>query len=256
MHYLALACDYDGTLAKDGQVSQNTITALERVVASGRKLILVTGRLLPDLQQAFLRLDLFSYVVAENGALLYQLATKEEKVLGEAPSAAFIQALHDRGVVPLSIGQVIVATWHPYETAVLEVIRELGLERQVIFNKGAVMVLPTGVNKGTGLAAAVQELNYSSHNLVGIGDAENDHSFLALCEYSMAVANALPALKEQVDCTTNADHGDGVIELIEHLVNNDLQDLDQQTSKHSLVLGTTGQDEQIFINAHRNHILI
>ena len=78
MHYLALACDYDGTLAKDGTVSQQTITALEQVVASGRKLLLITGRLLQDLQQVFSRLDLFAYVVAENGALLYQPASSTE----------------------------------------------------------------------------------------------------------------------------------------------------------------------------------
>ena len=72
MRYLALACDYDGTLARDGKVNQQTIDALERVVASGRKLLLVTGRLLEDLQSAFSRLELFAYVVAENGAVLWE----------------------------------------------------------------------------------------------------------------------------------------------------------------------------------------
>ena len=218
MYYLALACDYDGTLAKDGVVSSKTIDALERVGASGRKLILVTGRLLEDLQRVFPRLDLFTYVVAENGALLYHPASSTEQVLGEAPPRQFIQALQERGV-PLSTGRVIVATWHPHETTVVEVIGKLGLEWQVIFNKGAVMVLPTGVNKGTGLAAALREMRVSQHNVVGIGDAENDQSFLSMCECSVAVANALPALKEQADYTTKADHGDGVVELIEKMRN-------------------------------------
>jgi len=88
-----------------------------------------------------------------------------------------------------------VATWHPNESAVLEVIRSLGLELQIIFNKNAVMVLPSGVNKRTGLAAALEELNLSSHNVVGVGDAENDHAFLSMCECSISVENALPALK-------------------------------------------------------------
>ena len=256
MHYLALACDYDGTLARDGEVSQRTITALEHVVASGRKLLLVTGRLLQDLQSVFPRLDLFACVVAENGAVLYQPASSAVKVLGEAPPESFIQALHDRGVAPLTTGQVIVATWHPHETTVLEVIRELGLERQVIFNKGAVMVLPTGVNKGTGLAAALRELSWSSHNLVGIGDAENDHSFLGMCECSVAVANALPSLKEQVDYTTHGDHGDGVIELIEQLLTDDLQEIEQRTSRHTLLLGTQEHDEPVLLKARRTRMLI
>jgi len=231
MHYLALACDYDGTLAKDGVVSPQTIDALERVGASGRKLILITGRLLEDLQMAFPRLDLFTYVVAENGALLYNPADSTEKLLGEAQPRQFIQALQERGVTPLVTGRVIVASLHPHEKTIVDVIAKLGLELQVIFNKGAVMVLPTGVNKATGLIAALQELKLSAHNVVGIGDAENDLSFLSLCECSVAVANAIPLLKEQADYTTKAENGDGVIELIEQLLADDLKTLDQRVGR-------------------------
>ena len=92
---------------------------------------------------------------------------------------------------------MIVATWEPHEKTVLETIRDCGLELQVIFNKGAVMVLPAGVNKATGLRAALAELNLSPHNAVGVGDAENDHAFLSICECSVAVANALPAVKDE-----------------------------------------------------------
>ena len=60
----------------------------------------------------------------------------------------------------------------------LEAIRDLGLELQIIFNKGAVMVLPAGVNKASGLAVALARLGLSPHNVVGVGDAENDHAFL------------------------------------------------------------------------------
>ena len=38
MRYLALAADYDGTLASAGTVDTDTIQAIERLVASGRKL--------------------------------------------------------------------------------------------------------------------------------------------------------------------------------------------------------------------------
>ncbi len=234
MHYLALACDYDGTLAKDGVVSPPTIDALERVRASGRKLLLVTGRLLEDVQQVFPRLELFTSVVAENGALLYHPADSTEHLLAEAPPRQFLQALQERGVTPLVTGRVIVATLHPYETTVAEVIDKLGLDLHVIFNKGAVMILPAGVNKGTGLAAALRELKLSARTVVGIGDAENDVSFLSLCGFSVAVANALPVLKEQADYTTRADHGDGVIELIEQLLADDLKALEQRIGRHAL----------------------
>ena len=93
------------------------------------------------------------------------------------------------------------------------------------------MVLPTGMNKATGLIAALQELKLSAHNVVGIGDAENDLSFLSLCECSVAVANAIPLLKEQADYTTKAENGDGVIELIEQLLVDDLKTLDQRAGR-------------------------
>lgn len=225
MRYSVLATDYDGTLATDNHVNENTLAALSRLRSFGYKLILVTGRQLDELLQVFAQVDLFDYVVAENGALLYSPANRQEKLLGSQPPTEFINALRDRQVKSLSVGRVIVATWHPQETIVLETIRHMGLELQVILNKGAVMVLPSGINKATGLAAALAEMQLSPENVVGIGDAENDYDFLSVCGCSVAVANALPMLKERVDFVTNGSRGDGVIELIEKLINSDLAEL-------------------------------
>lgn len=222
MRYLALCCDYDGTLAHHGQLSTETIAALERLIASGRRLVMITGRELEPLQSVCPRLDLFEYVVAENGALLYHPASGAEQALAAPPPKEFIATLGERGVAPISVGRVIVATWEPHETKVLETIRDMGLELQVIFNKGAVMVLPTGVNKASGLTHALERMGLAAENAVGIGDAENDHAFLRLCAYAVAVANALPSLKEAADLVTRADHGAGVEELIDELLRDDL----------------------------------
>lgn len=237
MRYVALASDYDGTLALDGQVDEPTIAALQRLRASGRRLILVSGRELEDLLRVFPQITLCDLAVLENGALLYHPASRKAQPLGPPPPAAFIAALQARGVTPLSVGRVIVATWHPNETVVLEVIRELGLELQVIFNKGAVMVLPPGINKASGLVAALRELNISPHNTVAIGDAENDHALLHLCECAVAVANALPSVKSAVDWVTQGDHGAGVTELIDRLIATDLRDLDPRLTRHHILLG-------------------
>jgi HAD superfamily hydrolase (TIGR01484 family) len=222
MRYLALCTDYDGTIAHHGVVDEPTINALARLRASGRKLIMVTGRELSELISVFPRLDLFDLVVAENGALLYNPATQEQKPLCEPPLQEFVAALAARHVVPLSVGRTIVATREPYEKDALEVIRDLGLELQVIFNKGAVMILPSGVNKATGLTAALTELDLSPHDAVGIGDAENDHAFLGICECAVAVANALPSVQQKADFVTQASHGPGVTQLIEEILADDL----------------------------------
>lgn len=256
MRYLALACDYDGTLAHNGIVTDETLEALERVRNSGRKLILVSGRELEDLQRTFTRLDLFDRAVLENGALLYTPATKAEKVLSGRPPDEFVPLLKDRGVGPISVGRVIVATWEPHENAVLETIRDLGLELQVIFNKGAVMVLPSGVNKATGLAAALSELSLSPHNTVGIGDAENDHAFLDLCEFSVAVSNALPMLKERADWVTQNDHGRGVSELVEQLLDSDLGKLEPHRTRYDILLGVREGGQEARIKAYGHNLLL
>jgi HAD superfamily hydrolase (TIGR01484 family) len=256
VRYLVLACDYDGTLATHGRVDDATLAALERLLASGRKLILVTGRELDDLLSIFPPMHLFEWVVAENGALLYRPGSKEEKLLAPRPPEKFVQMLREQGVQPLSVGRAIVATWRPHETAVLEVIRDQGLELHLIFNKDAVMVLPAGVTKATGLAAALHELELSPHNTVGVGDAENDHAFLSLCECAVAVANALPALKERADLVTRGDHGAGVRELIDQLVGSDLRELEDRLTRHHLLLGKRADGDEVRVRPYGTNLLI
>src|SRR5262249_55575739 len=136
-------------------------------------------------------------------------AADRERAIAAAPPAKFVAALEARGVTPLSVGRSIVATWEPHEKTVLEVIHQLGLELQIIFNKGAVMVLPPGVNKASGLVAALVELELSPHNVVGVGDAENDHAFLSICGCRVAVANAIERIKENADVVTEGARGLG-----------------------------------------------
>lgn len=225
LRYRVLATDYDGTLAHDGHVDDPTVAALETVRRSGRRIVLVTGRILEELQSVCPRMDVFDAVVAENGGVLHRPATRTTRLLATPPPARFLTMLRERGVAPVAAGRVIVATWEPHQDVVLDVIRACGLELQVIFNKGAVMVLPSGVNKATGLAAALEEIGESAAATVGVGDAENDHAFLAACGCGVAVANALPALKEHVAWVTVGDHGAGVQELARALVERDLRDV-------------------------------
>jgi HAD superfamily hydrolase (TIGR01484 family) len=256
MRYLALVTDYDGTLADEGQVAASTLVALRRLRESGRRLVLVSGRELPDLIRVFPDYALFDRIVAENGALLFCPETHEEQVLGEPPPSELSKRLAARGVEPLSVGRVIVATWSPHETTVLEVIRELGLELQLIFNKGAVMVLPSGVNKATGLRAALKSLSLSAHNAVAVGDAENDHALLAECEVAVAVANALPMLKERADLVTTLPRGAGVCELVESLLVSDLRELAPRLSRHDVALGTRLDDEPLNMHPYGHRVLV
>jgi hydroxymethylpyrimidine pyrophosphatase-like HAD family hydrolase len=221
IRYLALATDYDGTLAHHGAVDQETVAALKRLASTGRKLILVTGRQIEDLKRVFPEVAIFDRVVAENGPVLYTPSSGGIRLLAQPPPAPFVDALRARGVEPLFLGRVVVATVEPNDAIVGDVIRRLRLDLQVILNKGSVMVLPASIDKATGLAAVLQELSISSQDIVGIGDAENDQTFLAICGRSVAVANALDAVKGLVDYVTQGRSSAGVRELIDLLIADD-----------------------------------
>ena len=220
MRFRVLATDYDGTLATHGTVEPDTTAALVRLSKSGRKILLVTGRELPDLKKVYPDFAVFHRIVAENGALLYRPATGKEILLCEPPSGVLVERLHALHI-PISVGRAVIATTEPHHQAVLEAVHELGLELQLTFNKGAVMVLPSGVNKATGLAHALKEIGASAASTVSIGDAENDHAFLAASGCGVAVANALPSLKSRAQVVTRGTHGAGVVEIVDELLAHD-----------------------------------
>ena len=219
--YRVLATDYDGTLAHDGKVDEATIAALRDARAQGLQLVMVTGRELADLFNTFEQSDLFERIVAENGAVLYDPSTTNVEVIASPPPRALVEAL-ERQAIPLSVGHSVVATVEPYEHQVLAVIRDLGLEWHVIFNKGAVMALPSDITKATGLAPALAALGVTPEQTVGIGDAENDQAFLRMCGVAAAVDNALPSVKAIAQVVTTGARGAGVVELLAMMLNGDL----------------------------------
>ena len=208
MRFLAFASDYDGTLAHDGKIDRRTLKALHDLKQSGRKLILVTGRELDELLAIFPEARIFDSIIAENGALLFyppknstshgashnRRKTDKQKSAGEdqdrieiltdPPPPEFVNRLRQQRVSPLSVGHAIVATSLKHKRTVVKTILEMDLDLHVIMNKQSVMVLPTGVTKGTGLRVALDELGIAPHNVVAVGDAENDDSLLSMCGFA------------------------------------------------------------------------
>jgi HAD superfamily hydrolase (TIGR01484 family) len=256
MRYLTLVADYDGTLATHDRIAPETEAALKRLRSSGRRIILITGRQLDDLFTVCDCSRLFDLIVAENGAVVHDRETRSEIVLVNPPSKRFLQVLRARGVTPLEIGQAVVATLEPHRAAVQDAIWELGLEAQVIANRASVMVLPAGVNKASGMEYALRKLGLSRHEAVGIGDAENDHSFLARCECPVAVANAVASLKEDVAFVTQGENGQGVRELIEALIADDLCALEHRLHRNHILIGTRADGSAVRIEPYGRNILV
>ncbi|MEP6558659.1 MAG: HAD family hydrolase [Burkholderiales bacterium] len=256
MRYLALATDYDGTLASGDRVAEPVIRALERLRVSGRRIILVTGRRLDELLAVCTCVRMFDLIVAENGGLIYNPATREETPLADPLPKAFVQALLERGVAPLEVGRVLVATSAQHRAFVQDVIWSQGLEVQVIGNRNAVMVLPAGVNKATGLEVALRELGLSRHEVVGVGDAENDHSFLRRCECAVAVSNAASSIREVAAFVTRGESGNGVIELINELIADDLQRTRGTLPQNLIALGTREDGSTVRLPPYGHNVLV
>ncbi|HEU5183912.1 MAG TPA: HAD hydrolase family protein [Gemmatimonadaceae bacterium] len=209
-HYFhAVAIDYDGTLTTEPRPAAEVLAAVRAVRDAGRIAILVTGRILSELRSDFPDVDgHFDAIVGENGAVFSRLG-QGDRPLVEPVDLELYRAVLARGVHARR-GQVILATDGAVEDIVNEEIRRLGLECQVERNRDALMVLPAGVTKGTGVIEALDELNLSPHSTVGVGDAENDHTLLSACEIGVAVGNAVAALKSHAEVTLETPNGSGV----------------------------------------------
>jgi HAD superfamily hydrolase (TIGR01484 family) len=256
VRYLALVTDYDGVIATDGRASSVAVSAIERLRMSGRRAILITGRCLDDLLQTFPQISIFDGVVAENGAVAYDPRSRKETQLAKSLPREFVERLKERGVNPVEVGRVIVSTWLPHDTTVLRVIQEMGLELQVVYNRAAVMVLPAGVNKETGMKFALRQLGLSVHEVVGVGDSENDHSFMERSECAATVANAVPSIRNIAAIVTKGENGAGLSELIDELVATDLSRLQGRLPKNLVAIGRRADGTLVQVPPYGLNILI
>jgi hydroxymethylpyrimidine pyrophosphatase-like HAD family hydrolase len=256
MRYLALVTDYDGTLAAHGKVSDATVTAIQRLRNSRRHAILATGRRLEDVRRVCPYIDAFSQVVAENGALVYDPKRREVTLLAEPLPASFLRMLRRNNVTPLEVGTVIVSTSVANQAKILALIQDSGLELKIVFNRDALMILPTGVNKASGTKYALHKLGLSPHEIVAVGDSENDHSILQIAECPVAVANAIDAIKKVAAFTTRQSEGNGVVELIDELIDNDLAAVDPLLGRHHIALGSRFDGSTVWVPPFGRNILI
>lgn len=211
-YFQVVALDLDGTLTSQGEVSIEALDAIDQVRGGGLAVVLVTGRIASELKAAYPQItDHVDALVLENGAVA--VIDGATRALSPPVDTALDDALTDRKV-PHRRGQVLVAVDGEHAATVLDVIGELGLDCQLVRNRAALMVLPAGVTKGTGLEAVLTELNRSAHNTIAVGDAENDLSLLWTAEIGAAVADAVPSVQEHADLVLEAPDGAGVAELL------------------------------------------
>jgi hydroxymethylpyrimidine pyrophosphatase-like HAD family hydrolase len=209
MNFKALACDYDGTLASEDRIGGPVREALRRAREADVRLVLVTGRTFFELTRVCDCLDLFDGVVAENGAVLYFPRDAMIRDQGPGPPSRLLGELDRRGIY-YQVGRVIVATTRADEAMVREALTAAGVSRDLVYNRAALMLLPPGISKGSGLARLLRSLGLSFQDVLGVGDAENDLALFEACGWSACPGNGMPALRERADWVFPGDDGDGV----------------------------------------------
>ena len=224
MRYVVLATGFDGTLARDGRCDARSIAMLRALAESGRKLILVTSRQLRDVLDVFPQANLFDYLVAENGAVVHRPAARESEILAPAPSELLVHELRRRSIHPVTVGSVVVTTSVQHREILADLVERLRLDCYVSDNGESVAAVPTGVDKASGVERALEELGLSPHNLLSVGDAENDLALFELCEHGVATANANPSLKRIADRVTRASFSEGFAEVASELLETGLLD--------------------------------
>ena len=209
MYCRVIACDFDGTGATNGHPAPEVYAALAAARTQGIVTLLVTGRVLEDVQRACEDLSPFDAVVAENGAVIHLCSIGRTILIGDPPPEHFLGELRAQGV-PFHTGAVIVGTWEQHAYKLLELIRRFGLDGQLIFNRAALMVLPSGINKAVGMRRALEELGRSERNLIAFGDAENDIPMLTEAEMGVAARGSVPAVFSLADDRISQPGGAGV----------------------------------------------
>ncbi len=212
MPYRALALDFDGTLTRDGRLGDDVATAIEQVRAAGCRVLLVTGRILDELRREVPDIDRrFDALVGESGAVLSGFGGVHLLAL---PVEWELSAALQKAGVPHQRGQVLLACDARDRARVVAEISRLGLDAQLVRNRGALMVLPGGVSKGTGVLHALSHLGISFHSALAIGDAENDLALLASCELGVGVADSVESLKQHADVILKQPDGAGVVSFL------------------------------------------
>jgi hydroxymethylpyrimidine pyrophosphatase-like HAD family hydrolase len=214
--FQVLVLDYDGTVATDGVLHPAVRAAIGRLRAAGGMVVLATGRILDELEHVAGDLHFVDAVVAENGAVAAFPADNRTLLLGHEPPTALLRTLTERGV-DFVAGHSVVETDADNAQEVLSAIRDLELPLALTFNRSRLMVLPQGITKASGLHEVLRLLRRSEHNAVAIGDAENDHILLDVCECGVAVAWGSPALKSVADLVLAGDGPQAVAEFIDAL---------------------------------------
>ncbi len=254
LKFSTLALDYDGTIARNDTLDPGVREAIAELRAQGIVVVLVTGRILGDLERVAGDLHFVDAVVAENGGVIAFPDSGYTRVVGPPIPANFMNEMRREGI-PFAAGQSILDASADTACRILTILRRLELPLVLAFNRSRVMVLPQAISKATGLRQALAVLRLSPHNAVAIGDAENDHELLQVCEVGIAVAWGSEVLKQSADYVLPGDGPPAVAGYIRELAAGRSIPAPAKTRRR-LLLGHTGDGQPLTLAVRGRSVLV
>jgi hydroxymethylpyrimidine pyrophosphatase-like HAD family hydrolase len=216
---MVIAVDVDGTLFDGSGVADEAVEALTQAHTDGHTLVIVTGRRWEGLDLVVPEIvALVDRVVCEEGGVIVDVSTGRLTLLADPVEPDLVAALLDAGVTSLDIGHVVIGAPRTSLAVVTEVRDRLGSRRIIVTNKGSIALTPKGCDKGTGLRAALADLQLQDPAILAIGDAENDLPMFAMATIAVGVANADDAVRAAGVPLTTASVGRGVAEALRRFV--------------------------------------
>jgi hydroxymethylpyrimidine pyrophosphatase-like HAD family hydrolase len=212
-----LVFDYDGTLTMDdGLIPLGTQRALRNIYEKQLALLgIVSGRDVSFLKQVNAIVGgVFSFLVAENGAVFYYSGEDELVVKGRdwSQKARFVFSDVD---FHIRFFEVIASSQRENAGKITEILKMSDLDSKLVLNKDSIMVCPPGVDKGSGVAEAIEHYAKVSETfVVCFGDGENDVALFGPADLRIAVSNAVEELKAIADVVTKKKGGAGVEEYL------------------------------------------
>jgi hydroxymethylpyrimidine pyrophosphatase-like HAD family hydrolase len=254
MKLAAIALDFDGTIATNDVLDPDVRAAITEIRARGIVVLIATGRILQDLHRVVGDLQFVDAIVAENGAVMEFPESGYSTSFGQPPPPRFLDALREAGV-HFAVGRVVVEADAGDAARILAIIRRLELPLVLLFNRGRLMVLPEAISKATGVRHALTISRLSPHNTIAIGDAENDHQLLLVCEVGVAVAWGSEALKAAADYVLPGDGPAAVAGYLRAIASRRRIPAPQKT-RRQLLVGSTDQGRTLALAVRGRNVLI
>lgn len=214
---ITLVTDLDRTLTgPDLKLDERARHMLRELRQAGVRVIVATGRPLVHVVQLGLR-ELTDAMVVENGAIVMDSRTRETHIHGAAFQQQAERALGELGP-KFSWHRVIGSGPREFADEARSRLGAAGIEHQMEYNAEHVMILPAGVDKGSGALAALALLGLRARDVWAIGDGENDVSLFRIACESAAPANASPRVASQATMMLDASYSEGFVEFARRLL--------------------------------------